>query len=112
MTKSFRKYLLSELRMAVYQPGDPAELTDELLCEAVTLNENLQILGYILRPEDLLRLAVSPSLRGFYTGLKALVPDVTAQPGAPPPSDAPLLLHVRARRSAGDEDEARLAARL
>ena len=83
MTKSFRKYLLSELRMAVYQPGDPAELTDELLCEAVTLNENLQTLGYILRPEDLLRLAVSPSLRGFYTGLKALVPDVTAQPMYP-----------------------------
>ncbi len=83
MTKSFRKYLLSELRMAVYQPGDPAELTDELLCEAVTLNENLQILGYILRPEDLLRLAVSPSLRGFYIGLKALVPDVTAQPMYP-----------------------------
>ncbi len=83
MTKSFRKYLLSELRMAVYQPGDPAELTDELLCEAVTLNENLTSLGYILRPEDLLRLAVSPSLRGFYTGLKTLVPDVTVQPMYP-----------------------------
>ena len=42
MTLSFHKLLLSELHMVTYQPGDPAGLTDELLCKAVTLNENLR----------------------------------------------------------------------
>lgn len=83
MTKNFHKHLLSELHMVVYQPGDPSRLNDRLLCEAVTVNENFQSLGYILRPEDLLKLAVSPSLHGFYMHVKALVPDVKAQPMYP-----------------------------
>ncbi|MBO7252886.1 MAG: hypothetical protein J6V25_09720 [Oscillospiraceae bacterium] len=83
MTNNFHKHLLSELHMVVYQPGDPSRLNDRLLCEAVTVNENLRSLGYVLRPEDLLRLAVSSSLYDFYQQVKRLVPEVKAQPMYP-----------------------------
>ena len=66
MTNQFHKLLLSELHMVVYQPGDLSRLTDRLLCEAVTLNENLQSLGFVLKPDALMHLAVSPSLHTFF----------------------------------------------
>lgn len=83
MTSSFHKLFLSELRMVTYRPGDPAGMTDELLCKAVTLNENLRSMGYVLKPDDLLRLAASPSLEGFFEAFRALVPEVTAKPMYP-----------------------------
>ena len=83
MTRKFHELLLSELRMAVYQPGNPADLTDDMLCEAVTVNENLQSLGFVLRPDDIIRLAASPSLEGFYEAVKELVPDVKDKPMYP-----------------------------
>ncbi len=83
MTEKFHALLLSELRMVSYQPGNLAEMTDDMLCEAVTVNENLQSLGFTLRPADILRLAVSPSLEGFYEAVKALVPDVKDKPMYP-----------------------------
>lgn len=83
MTTTFHKHLLSELHMVVYQPGDPARLNDRLLCEAVTVNENLRSLGLALKPVDILRLAVSPSLHTFYEAVKELVPDVKAKPMYP-----------------------------
>ena len=79
----FHELLLSELRMAVYQPGNPERLTDELLCKAVTLNENLQSLGYVLRPDDLVKIAVSPSMDSFFRHVKSLIPDVKAEPMYP-----------------------------
>ena len=83
MTDRFHELLLSELHMAVFVPGEPEALTDELLCKAVTLNENLQTLGYILRPDDLIRLAESPSMYEFYNHIRSLVPDVKAEPMYP-----------------------------
>ena len=83
MTEKFHALLLSELRMVSYQPGNLAEMTDDMLCEAVTVNENLQSLGFTLRPADILRLAVSPSLEEFYEAVKALVPDVKDKPMYP-----------------------------
>jgi len=83
MKQTFYELLLSELHMVVCEPGDSARLTDKLLCEAVTVNENLRSLGFVLKPEDLVRLAVSPSLHGFYESVKALLPDVKAQPMYP-----------------------------
>ena len=83
MTNQFHKLLLSELHMVVYQPGDLSRLTDRLLCEAVTLNENLQALGFVLKPDALMHLAVSPSLHTFFEDVKALVPEVKAQPMYP-----------------------------
>lgn len=83
MTNQFHKLLLSELHMVVYQPGDLSELNDRLLCKAVTLNENLQSLGFVLKPDALMHLAVSPSLHTFFEDVKALVPEVKAQPMYP-----------------------------
>ena len=83
MKQTFYELLLSELHMVVYEPGDTARLNDKLLCEAVTVNENLRSLGFVLKPEDLVRLAVSPSMHGFYEAVKALLPDVKAQPMYP-----------------------------
>lgn len=83
MKIKFHELLLSELRMAVYRPGNPERLTDELLCKAVTLNENLQSLGYVLRPDDLAKIAVSPSMDSFFDHVRSLVPDVKAEPMYP-----------------------------
>lgn len=83
MTNQFHKLLLSELHMVVYQPGNLSTLNDRLLCEAVTLNENLQSLGFVLKPDALMHLAVSPSLHTFFEDVKALVPEVKAQPMYP-----------------------------
>ena len=83
MTQKFHELLLSELHMVSYEPGNPEELTDERLCSAMTVNENLRSLGFVLRPEDLVRLAVSPSLFNFFDGVEALVPSVTAEPMYP-----------------------------
>ena len=70
LTNKFEKLLLSELRLAAYTPGaeDDPKLTDEMLAQAVTVNEELINLGFTLKPKDLAALAGSPSL----TGLAAL----------------------------------------
>lgn len=83
MTNQFHKLLLSELHMVVCQTGNLSTLNDRLLCEAVTLNENLQSLGFVLKPDALMHLAVSPSLHTFFEDVKALVPEVKAQPMYP-----------------------------
>ena len=83
MTKEFHMLLLSELHMASYEPGPAEQAGDERLCEAMTVNENLASLGFTLRPDDIVRLSVSESLYGFFAQIKALVPDVKAQPMYP-----------------------------
>ena len=83
MTEMFHKLLLSELHMVTYQPGNPADITDDLICESVTLNENLRSFGYVLRPDDIIRLAVSKSLHGFFNDFRKLIPDVKADPMYP-----------------------------
>ena len=83
MTHEFHKLLLSELHMAVYKPGNPELSGDELLCMALTVNENLASLGFTLRPDDIVRLSVSGSLNDFYEHMKSLVPDVKAEPMYP-----------------------------
>ena len=83
MNERFEKLLLSELHMAVFAPGDPAAMTDEMLCQAMTLNENLTALGFVLTAEDVARIAVSPDLPGFYHKLEALCPSVDARPMYP-----------------------------
>ena len=83
MNMKFHELLLSELHMVVYQPGNPERLTDELLCKAVTLNENLQTLGYALRPDDLVKMAASPAMHAFFNHVRSLVPDVKAEPMYP-----------------------------
>lgn len=79
---NYNKLLLDELRFVVYEKGD-ASLTEELLTKAVTLNENLKSLGYMLSPTDIAALAVSPSLDGFYESVKSMMGRVGAAPMYP-----------------------------
>ncbi len=79
---NYHKLLLDELRFVVYEKGD-ASLTEELLTKAVTLNENLKALGYVLSPTDIAALAVSPSLDGFYENVKSMMGRVDADPMYP-----------------------------
>ena len=79
---NYHKLLLDELRFVVYEKGD-ASLTEELLTKAVTLNENLKSLGYMLSPTDIAALAVSPSLDGFYESVKSMMGRVDAAPMYP-----------------------------
>lgn len=79
---NYHKLLLDELRFVVYEKGD-ASLTEELLTKAVTLNENIKSLGYMLSPADIADLAVSPSLDGFYERVKSMMGSVDAAPMYP-----------------------------
>lgn len=79
---NYNKLLLDELRFVTYEKRN-SELTDDLLVKAVTLNENLQSLGYILAPSDIASIAVSPSLDGFYEKVKGMMNTVDADPMYP-----------------------------
>ena len=46
MTNAYEKVLLSQLRLAAYRPGSAELVDDGLLAKAMTVNENLQALGY------------------------------------------------------------------
>ena len=78
----YDKLLLDELRFVTYEKSD-VELTDELLAKTVTLNENLQAIGYMLAPADIVALAVSPSLNSFYSKVVGMMDEVKAQPMYP-----------------------------
>ena len=79
---NYNKLLLDELRLVSFEKSD-AELTDELLVKAVTLNENLQSLGYVLSPADVAAIAVSPSLDGFFEKVCGMMDSVDAEPMYP-----------------------------
>ncbi len=79
---NYNKLLLDELRFVTYEKCD-TELSDELLAKAVTLNENLQSLGYVLSPADVAAIAASPSLDGFYEKVKGMMDAVDAEPMYP-----------------------------
>ncbi len=79
---NYDKLLLDELRLVTYEKCS-APLTDELLAKAVTLNENLQSLGFTLAPADLAALAASPSLDGFYDKIRSMMDTVKAKPMYP-----------------------------
>ena len=78
----YDKLLLDELRLVPYEEGD-AGMSDARLAKAVTLNENLMSLGYVLSPPDLAAIAVSPSLDGFYQKVRDMTDTVDAEPMYP-----------------------------
>ncbi len=80
--KMYEQGLLQELRMVSYDPGKGV-LTDEDLAAAMTVNENLKSLGFVLKPADLAALALSPSLEGFFEKVRGLMGAVKAKPMYP-----------------------------
>lgn len=83
MTNAYEKVLLSQLRLAAYRPGSAELVDDGLLAKAMTVNENLQALGYTLSPADVVRLAASESLDGFYDRIAGMTDQVKAKPMYP-----------------------------
>lgn len=81
MKNSYEKNILSELRVFVI--NEVAELTDERLVKAVTLNENLKAYGYCLKPADIVRVAKSSSLDSFFVEFRSLQNEVLAKPMYP-----------------------------
>ena len=79
---SYDKLLLDSLRLVSYEPGNGV-LTTEGLVRATTMNENLKTLGYTLNPQDLIRIAQSPSVDRFYEHVKEQMSDVKAKPMYP-----------------------------
>ncbi len=79
---NYDKLLLDELRVVTYEESD-AELTDEAMTKAVTLNENLQSLGYVLAPADVATIAASSSLDGFFEKVRSMIDTVKAEPMYP-----------------------------
>lgn len=77
----YKKNLFSELRMVVISGN--ADLTDDNLVKAMTINENLKAYGYTLKPTDIIRLASSASLENFYEEFVALQDTVDAEPMYP-----------------------------
>ena len=79
---SYDKLLLDGLRIVSFRPGN-GPLTNEGLIKAVTMNENLKTLGYTLNPQDIIRMAQSPSADSFYEKVKEQMSDVKAKPMYP-----------------------------
>lgn len=78
----YDKLLLDGLRLVSYTPGR-GPLTNEGLARAMTMNENLKTLGYTLTPQDIIRIAQTPSADGLYEHVRGLMSDVAAKPMYP-----------------------------
>lgn len=83
MKSAYEKLLFSELRLAVYSKGSAENVDDERMVKAMTVNENLRTLGYTLNAADLLHLAGSASLDGFYASIEGMIGQVKAVPMYP-----------------------------
>ena len=83
MERRYEKLLFDQLRLAVYSKGAAENVTDERMAMAVTVNENLRCLGCMLSAADIVRLAASASLEGFFASVQGLVDRVNASPMYP-----------------------------
>lgn len=79
---NFDQLLFSELRLVAVSFGT-AELTEENLVKAMTVNEELLALGYTLSPRDVLVLAGSADADTLAARVREYVGDVKAKPMYP-----------------------------
>ena len=83
MSNTYKKNLLNELRLFVISNKEVA-MTDENLCKAITLNENLKSLGFQLKPKDIVCVAKNESLDSFWDEFQNLiVTEIKAKPMYP-----------------------------
>lgn len=83
MSKAYEKLVFHQLRLAVYRKGAAECIDDMAMTRAMTLNAKLEALGYVLNAADLLRIAASESLDGFYARIEELIDTVDADPMYP-----------------------------
>lgn len=79
---NYDQLLFSELRVAAVSFGT-AELSENNLVKAMTVNEELLALGYTLTPHDVIRLAGSSDIDSFVSRIREYVGDVKAKPMYP-----------------------------
>ncbi len=78
---SFLKNLFTETRTIMTECDNG--LTNENLIKAVTFNENLKSLGFVLKPNDILKVAKSNDLNSLFDTIKGFYPDIKAKPMYP-----------------------------
>ena len=78
----YRKNLLEQLRLCVIKKNS-AVLGDLSMVKAMTVKEELKALGFVLSPEDVVRLARSVSIDSFYTDFVSMLSEVKAKPMYP-----------------------------
>ena len=66
---NYDQLLFSELRLAAVTAGE-AELSEEALVKAMTVNEELLNLGYTLSPADVVKLSRSADADGFVSRVR------------------------------------------
>ena len=81
-TQSYDKLIFDALRMVTYKSGTGV-LTNDALTKAVTLNENLASLGFTLKPNDIVKIASSPSVETLYDDISSMMSSVEAKPMYP-----------------------------
>lgn len=80
----FQKNMFSELRIVTADLSASGKLSDETLCKAVTMNENLRTeYGYMFNPRDLVRIADADAAAQIAEQFRELVPEVKAKPMYP-----------------------------
>ncbi len=80
---TFDTFLFQAFRAVVIKKSNREELTDEKLALAVTANENLKSLGYILTTKDVVALATSASIEDIFEKVKKFTGQVKAAPMYP-----------------------------
>ena len=83
MNFKYRRNLLEQMRIALYEVGNAEEISNGDMAFVLTLNENLTSLGYCLTAPDILSLASSPSKENFYDSVRELIGEVSAEPMYP-----------------------------
>lgn len=83
LQREHRRLLLDTLHIVPYLPGDTSGVHDDDLARAMTAGTNLHALGYELSPEDIVRLAASPSVDSLFHEIRELVPVMKAAPMYP-----------------------------
>lgn len=78
---NFHKNLFEQLRVVII--NEEGRLTNENLVKAITLNENLDVLGLSFSPKDIIRIASSSNIDTLYNEIKSFVPDIVAKPMYP-----------------------------
>ena len=80
----FESLLFSEFRCVVSDANKDVKLTNQALAKAMTLNTNLESLGYTFLPLDLVEtIALDDKIGDLYDKINSFVPEVSAPPMYP-----------------------------
>lgn len=77
----FEKNVFFEMRGLIIKEDSP--LTDESICKAITLNENIKTMGFQLNAIDIVKLAKSSALDTMYDKIKEFNPEISVAPMYP-----------------------------